>query len=217
MTGAQLVTEIKRHVGNRASTEFDTTWFVERLNEAYQRLAVFRDPETGRVLRFPQFFDRKKARVIAAAPADNFVANQANVYAMLGIWNVTDGREVKRKSQRALLRRDPADAGPILHWAPYGQGNAAGYLIWKKPTVNTTIDEFVYNYPETLANNATAPIIDADWHECIHLIGGSLAAGLMDMYDKQSQLAARALAFVRSHPTPGEEVQSGGGRYLRVM
>lgn len=217
MTGADIVDEIQRHVGNRTSSVFDDTWFVDRMNEAYRRLATFRDPQSRRVVRFPQFYDRKKSRTLAAAPSDNFVANQAGVYSVLAIWDLTNARKVSRRSQRYMMSLDRTQTGTILYWCPYGQGNVAGYLIWKLNTLETQIDEFVYNYPETLANGGIEPVIDVAWHEAIHLIGGSLAAGLQGIRDKEQLLMSNAVSFIRTHVTPMEEVQSGGGRRLSVM
>lgn len=213
MTGAELVTRIKQHLGNRDAPTGESTWYVDRMNDGYRWLHAFKNE--GRRLKFPEFYDIK-SRTIGASPSDNFEPLQSGVFAVLGLFNVTDGVNVQIEPFRSFIKRKKTNTGRINKWTPFGQGNVRGYLVNNLVTVSTSLNEYVYNQPETLANDAVAPIIDPAWHRVIHLIGGAIGAEMFSIDAKSAQLFQLATAEIKLHATPDEEDNIGGLRHFIV-
>lgn len=227
MTPDELILRIKQHTGNRTSAGptlvIDDDWYAARLNDGYKHVATFqgmvsrpgiRQPQF-RVLRFVELEDRIE-RTINSGLSDNFIANSTGVFAVYGLWDQTNKRPIRIRSKRRLMEKDPTDSGDIQIWAPMGDGGVAGYRIWKVPDASTTIHEHVYNYPETLTAGGSDPVIPENWHEAVHLAGGMIACGLLQMDDQSARLQTELHTMIATHRTPVEEARTGGGRYSFV-
>lgn len=221
MTPDQLVTLTKQHIGNR--TGVSDTWVLDRVNSAYRRLATWqgqvmrpgRKQPQNRVLRFYELEDYRDK--VVGPGGSNFVAHAITTFSLLSLYDVTNGRKVRRTSRRSIEYRDPTDAGSALLWAPGGQGGLAGYYIYKTPVVATTLREYLYKYPETLVAAGAAPVIPEQWHDCIHMGAGAEAAGLLEMTDIEVKLEQMLTRTIAGRRTPHEEARStGGSRYVFV-
>lgn len=203
----QLITAIRQNTVNRTSGAFDTNWYRDRLQEGYDEYVTFRDPESQRPVRFPQFF-ANITLTITANPADNFQpVTDPKVYAILGIRDTTNSRDIRERPHRELIAADHTDTGPILKWAASGDATQQGFLYWKRPTANTTLRLHVYKYPETLALGANFPVMPAQYHRGIELFASAIAADKLGIPDRRDELQAMAIAFARSHRTPTQETR----------
>jgi hypothetical protein len=213
MTSEALIVRIQQHAGNRAAPSGESTFYVDRLNEAYNWVTTYR--RAGRALKFFEFYDRLD-RVLGASPADNFYAFSAGVRQLEALYDETNGREIPRKSARSLMRRNLNDTGDPTMWVPYGAGNAAGYMVYPQPASSISVVEYNYMYAETLADDATEPVIPEEWHRAIHLAGGALTAEQFGMPDEANGLWNQAHTFIDTHRTPVEETGDGGLRQIHV-
>ncbi len=215
MTGSELVVLTKQHAGNRSSSTYDTAWYLARVNEAMRWVATYHNQQTKRVIRFPELHDIVDSRLLTANPSNNFVANSSGVYATLALYNETDSRPVSLTSFRDMTRRGRTDAGAVQSWVPYGEGDTAGYLIWRIPSVNTEITEYVYKYPTDLTTS-TSPVFDEAWQHAIHLKAGSLAAMLQGRDEEMRRLGEMAVFDIEQRQLPGEDTRVGGRSWFRV-
>jgi hypothetical protein len=219
MTGAELITQVKQLLVNRTSATLDTTWYLARVNAGYRRLATWAerrpDGSTIRQVRFPQLYDVIN-RTIASGLGSNFIANSTGVYSVISLWDATNTRRIVRKPLRRLQTIDPTDTGYIRIWAPGGDGGVAGYFIWALPETNTSVDQYVYTYPETLANDATAPVIDEAWHEAIELLAAADAARQLAIPEAKAEFMQEARDFIGSQVLPSEVHGSGGPHWFTV-
>ncbi len=224
MTNNDLLEQTKELLSNRTSTTFDDAWYFDRINSAYKWLGTFDDMlPTGRKrsIRFSEFFDQI-TRTLSASPTTNFVANSANVFSLISLWDSTNSRRIRRKSARFIVRRDPADEGNILNWAPGGSDESgtrvAGYRIWKKPDASTTVIESVYLVPETLAaSSSIGPVIPDVWHDAIYLQAAAYGAFLMGLKAEAGDFRAAAVQITRDLRSYDDDAVAFGPRRFNVM
>ncbi len=223
MVNDDLLANTKGLLSNRASTVFDDTWYFDRLNTAYGWLATFDDKTGGRKrsIRFAEFYDQI-TRVLPALPSTNFVANSPNVFSILSLWDTTNARRIRRKSATFIANRNPAEEGSILNWAPSGSDESgtrtAGYRVWKKPDVTTTVIENVYLIPETLAASASiGPVIPAAWHDAIYLKAAAYAALLMGLKSEAADFHSAAVTVTRDLRLSADDSFAYGPRRFSVM
>lgn len=200
MTGAELVLAVKRHVGNISTTgtlAIDDSWYVDRVNEGYRRVCTYQGPVTApgakspmmRRVRFSELYDRL-TRTLTTGGSTNFFANQASVYNVVGLYDRDNDRPIIRKSRRDFMRRDPEATGSVTIWTPDGEGDVRGYRVWRIPSVALSIYEYVYKSAETLANDATAPVIPEEWHVAIEYAAAAAAASRIHNSQRANELEA---------------------------
>lgn len=219
MTPDEISTYLQQLTGNRTGGIWDAAYYMARVNEGYRRLATFHHvTQKGevRTLRFQQFYDRLKDRVLAALPTDNFVANQSGVFALLGLYDRTNDQPIHPTAQRGLMQRNRDDTGRIVEWAPYAQAGVRGYLVWRRPDVATTVDEYVYEYPETLTIGGSAPLVDEDWHELIAEAVAGKVANLQGEPSKAKTLNEQFIDNVFTRRTPDEEPMAARSIVVRA-
>ena len=209
LTGAELITLTKQHVGNRASSSLDRDWYLARVQDAYQDLTTLSIPLPSggrRAIRFDELYDTNNV-TLSSAMDPNFQAHQSDTWSMIGLRDLTTGRDVRQKPLRMLLRDDPTASGSLLRWAPYGISGVPGYLLWKIPTSDLSVRESVYKTAEALADGAVEPVIPSDWHEAVHILAGSKAAHLLNIPDLGTSLAGTFVQTIQGKRLPREESQ----------
>lgn len=222
MTTDELVDRTQQLLGNRSSTVLSDAYYLDRVNEAYQWLSTFDDRIQGRKrsIRFNELEDQI-SRTLAASPTTNFVANSANVFSVIALWDTTNARAIERKGSRRLARQNPALEGRILMWSPAGSNESgtrvAGYRIWKKPDVSTAIIETVYLNAEALVAAGVGPVIPSIWHTPIYIKAAAITANLEGLPDEAAKFNAAAIQATRELRLPSDDAQSFGSRRFGVM
>lgn len=210
MTSEELVTRIKQHVGNRASSTISRSWYLDRLQDAYQDLTTFNLPLPNggmRPLRFNELYDVNET-TLSSSMDPNFKAWTSTTWSMIGLYDLDNDRPIDEKPLRHLLRQDPEQTGRVLMWAPYGHDGSEGYLVWPIPSSDLNVREYIYKRAETLTDSSSStPVIPSDWHAALHVLGGHKAAHLLNIPDLATTLANEFLAIVRSKRLPREESQ----------
>jgi len=218
MTPDELITLTQQHVGNRSSATITDAWYLARVQSGYNRLATFQGYVQRPGQKQPQFrrvrfyeLQHEIERTISSSLTNNFVANSTGVYSVDGLWNNTDGVRIDGWPHRKMMTVDKTATGYLRYWCPDGKSNTQGYRVYKIPTSDVTVTEYVYNLPETLSEGGSAPVIPSEWHTAIHLAAGAEAAELLRMPDQSMALEQRFLAFIAERKSPYEEAKSRGG------
>lgn len=211
MTGQELVDQAKLHNNQVVTTTYDDAWYLDRVNDAYRWITTYRNPQTGKKLRYRELYDVLD-RTLSASPSRNFVANQSSVHAVHSIYDVTNLTLIPEKSPTTIERRDPTALGTIIMWAPAGDDGSDGYLIWRRNEDAVDIRESVYKIPTALTL-LTSPVIPERWHELIAIDAGRRAARLSNNFQLSALLKAELLDEIESSVSPLEEAGRNGARY----
>lgn len=231
LTTTKLLALAKQALGGRSSGLMTNAWYVERLNSAYSRLCTFqgmvmapgmRRPQF-RVIRFQELYsDNDRYLNIQDT---NFIlpveglAPDSLVY-VDNVYDLTNSRDLKRKSIRYMNKRDPNDLGIPRDWCPAGRDKQKGYFITPRPGDSgdvIQVRERSYNYPEPLVLSATdidevSPLIPGAWHKGIWLAAAGEAAQIIDWPEKAAEFEQLFMTFLSERRSSVEEAGAAGGR-----
>lgn len=231
LTTVELLALAKQSLGGRSSGLMTDAWYINRMNSGYSRLCTFqgavmapgmRRPQF-RVIRFQELYsDEDRALNIQS---DNFIipaeghAPDSIVY-VDNVYDLTNKRDLKRKSIRYMNKRNPNDLGPPRDWCPAGSGKKKGYFITPRPGVAGDIiqvRERSYNYPPPLFLTADGfpavdPLIPGAWHKGIWLAAAAEAAQIIDWPEKAAEFEQLFMTFLSERRSSVEEAGAAGGR-----
>lgn len=227
----------KQLLGQRVVTSTDdATWYIDRVNSGYRRLATFQGFVTTpsmktpsqRILRFHEL-ESMTARTLnggAFPTSRNFVqpaVSSTLVYSMLDVYDRSNDRWLQRIPIKYMRRLNPDENGTPLRWTPGGDGanpQAVGYYVHPKPTAASAeeidVYEYAYRYPAALTGT-DSPIIPEVWHPAIAFAAAAEGALLLDMPERHTELEQRFMSYIAERKSPYEEGSyAGGRRYFNV-
>jgi hypothetical protein len=221
----ELVTLTKQALGNRTGGNLSDAWYSDRVNTAYARLTTFqglvmapgmRRPRF-RVLRFFELYNDDDRTIAAADVAtSNFItpASSSPVVYVDNVYNLTDDRQMARKSIRYMHTLNPQQTGKPLRWAPGGKA-APGYYIHPIPSSTSdslTVREHTYQYPDEMTADGDYPVVPGVWHSGIWMAAAAEGASLIDWPEKSAEMEQKFMAFIAERRSPVEESGAAGGR-----
>jgi hypothetical protein len=227
LTRDELVALTKQALANQTGGLMDDAWYRARVNAALSRVCTFQGLVTAPGVRRPQFRTLRFFELYndndqtlafgdyTGPPTTNYTvpATSNPIVYVDNVYNLTDDKQLERKSIRYLNSLNPEQTGKPLRWAPGGKG-AVGYYIHPIPSVaaeNISVRERTYEYPPELTTDV-APIIPAAWHKAIWLAAAAEGASLIDWPEKEAEMEQRFMAFIAERRSPVEEAGAAGGR-----
>jgi hypothetical protein len=227
LTLTALLALTKQALGGRTGGLMTDSWYIDRINMAYARVASFqglvmapgmRRPQF-RVLRFFELY-REDDRTIRTTDVtdSNFItpAFAKPVVYVDSVFDLTNDRMLRRKAIRHMNRLNPAQAGQPTQWCPTGRNAASGYLVHPVPAVaadEVLVREKTYRYPDALTSALDdTPIIPSAWHAAIWRAAAAEAAELADWPEKAAEMEQKFMSFLAERRSPVEEAGAAGGR-----
>ena len=225
LTRAELVTLTKQALGNRTGGALTDSWYVDRVNSAYSRLSTFqglvmapgmRRPRF-RVLRFFELYnDDDRTIATSDVTSSNFITptTTKSIVYVDNVYNLTDDRQLQRKSIRYMNSQNPQQTGTPLRWAPGGMA-APGYYVHPIPSTSAheiSVRERTYQFPDEMDDDSDIPVIPAAWHAAIWMAAAAEGASLIDWPEKSAEMEQKFMAFIAERRSPVEESGAAGGR-----
>lgn len=220
-----LLALTKQALGGRNSGLMTDAWYGDRINSAYARLCTFQGDVLSpgaaqvqrRVVRFFELYYTDTA-TISTGLSSNFITPTHSAHTVCyvdDIYDLTNKRQIRRKSIRYMLGKDPTETGSSPRmWCPSGAAGGTGYYLNPIPASTAfSIRERVYVFPEALATGgANDPVIPAAWHPPIWMAAAAEAASLIDWPEKMQEMENMFTKFIATNRSPVEESGGAGGR-----